>query len=76
MALHGGLDTVAIATQGAYTETYAAADPDNIANLFISLGYLEDAPTPTVPISVIYSTIYLGKKSLLYSTTQARLICM
>ena len=75
MALHGGLDTVAICTQGSFTETYAAADPENIANLFISLGYLEDAPS-AAPTDIIYYTIYLGKKTLLYATSEARLICM
>ena len=76
MALRNGLDLVAIGTQWAYSETYGAADPDNLANLLISYGYLEDAPSPVPPVSVIYWTIYMGKKPLLYASTEARSICM
>ena len=47
MALHSGIDTVAIVSRGYYTETYGAANPGNIANLFASWGYLEDAPDYT-----------------------------
>ena len=42
MSLHNGLDTVAIVTYGVYTKTYGDADPDNIANLFASYGFLEN----------------------------------
>jgi len=44
MSLHNGIDTVAIATLGVYTSTYGAAAPGNIANLFASFGFYEDAP--------------------------------
>jgi len=46
MALHGGLDTVAITTLGVYSETYTSADIANLPSLFTTYGYLEDAPTP------------------------------
>lgn len=44
MALQEGIDTVAIASFGSYTETYGSSEPANIANLAASFGYLEDAP--------------------------------
>jgi len=47
MALHNGIDTVAVVTRGVFSKTYGAADPGNIANLFVSRGLLEDAPEPT-----------------------------
>lgn len=47
MALHNGIDTVAIATFGVYTETYGVGEEGNIANLHASFGYLEDAPDLT-----------------------------
>ena len=48
MSLHNGLDTVAISTAGVFTKTYGSAAPANIANLFISLGFYEDAPVVAV----------------------------
>ncbi len=51
MPLQSGLDLVAIASLGVYSETSGLANPGNIANLAASFGYLEDAgaaPTPTV----------------------------
>ena len=52
MSLQSGLDLVAIASLGVYSETYGQADSGNIANLFASFGYIEDAggaaPTPAV----------------------------
>ena len=52
MALQSGVDLVAIASLGVYSETYGQADPGNIANLAASFGYLEDAggapPAPAV----------------------------
>ncbi len=50
MALRSGLDTVAIASRGIYTETYGAANTDNVADLHASRGYLENAP---VGVSVL-----------------------
>ena len=45
MALRSGVDLIAIATRGVYTETYVSStDPDNIASLFASYGFLEDTP--------------------------------
>ncbi len=44
MALHSGLDTVAIVSFGVFTKIYGATDADNIADLHASRGYLEDAP--------------------------------
>ena len=48
MALHNGLDTVAIISFGVFTKTYGSSDPSNIANLFASRGFLEDSPSPSV----------------------------
>jgi hypothetical protein len=44
MSLYNGIDYVAIVSLGVYTETYGAAHPASIANLYASLGYLEDVP--------------------------------
>ena len=44
MSLHNGLDMVAIATIGIYSKTYGSANKDNIASLYSTFGYLEDAP--------------------------------
>ena len=50
MALHNGIDTIAIATSGSYTETYVTATGGgNIASLFASFGFLESAPAPPSP---------------------------
>jgi len=47
VSLYNGLDITAIATLGVYTETYdSATGAANIANLYISYGFLEDAPAP------------------------------
>lgn len=44
MALHSGIDTVAIVSLGVYSETYGSANTDNVADLFLSFGLLENAP--------------------------------
>jgi len=44
MSLHNGIDIVAVATIGIYTKTYGSADKGAIANLYASIGLLEDAP--------------------------------
>ena len=48
MALYDGIDTVAYASNGSYTETYTTAmnQGDNLADLFCSFGLLEDVPIP------------------------------
>ncbi len=65
MALRSGLDTVAIATCGAYTETYVSATGgENMASLFVSWGFLEEAPAPSAPMAYIkrkWLTIFWGK---------------
>jgi len=52
MSLQSGLDLVAIASFGVYSETYGLVNPGNLANLAASFGYLEDAggaaPEPEV----------------------------
>jgi hypothetical protein len=50
MALQNGIDTVSIATFGVYTETYGSGAPANIANLYASRGFLENAPNITIKI--------------------------
>ena len=49
MALHSGIDTVAIASLGFYSETYGVGEEANVANLYVSFGYLEDAPEEAAP---------------------------
>ncbi len=51
MSLHNGLDTVAIISDGVWTKTYGSTAPGNIANLFSSYGYFEDAPAETPPLT-------------------------
>jgi len=46
MSLHNGIDTIAIASFGNYSETYGVGEEGNIANLVVSFGFLEDAPAP------------------------------
>ncbi len=43
MALRSGVDTVAYASFGVYTETYSGTGDQNIPSLYASLGLLEDA---------------------------------
>ena len=50
MALHNGLETTAIITFGVYSKVYGVSNPANLANLFASLGYLEDAPALAVGV--------------------------
>ena len=51
MALQEGIDTVAVASFGSYTETFGVGEEGNIANLAASFGLFEDAPTGVVGIS-------------------------
>ena len=44
MSLYNGIDPTAIASLGVYTETYGVGEERNVANLYVSFGYLEDAP--------------------------------
>jgi len=44
MSLHNGIDTVSYISLGYYSETYGVGEEANIANLYSSLGLLEDAP--------------------------------
>lgn len=67
MALHNGIDTVAIATGGVYSETYGSTAPGTIANLYASCGFLEDAPEyvePTYTNNEIYSKLLTIEKKL------------
>ena len=51
MALRSGIDTVAIATYGVYTETYVSSTGGgNIASLYASKGFLESAPNIAIKI--------------------------
>jgi len=58
VALRNGIDTVAIASHGVYTETYGSMAPANIANLYASMGYLENAPNVTIKIINIVMQYY------------------
>lgn len=54
MSLRNGLDTIAIISLGVYSDTYVSSTGAGpIANLFISLGLLEDAPEPTAPAAIV-----------------------
>ena len=53
MALYNGLDPVAIISCGNYSKTYGSGDGSNIANLFVSYGLLEDAPTRALMDKII-----------------------
>ena len=44
MSLNNGLDTVAITSLGRFSKTYGVGEEANLANLYVSLGLLEDAP--------------------------------
>ena len=44
------LDTVAIASLGVYSELYGLNEEGNLANLYVSFGYLEDAPNAPVVV--------------------------
>ena len=43
MSLHGGIDTVAIASFGVYSDTYGDGEGGSIATLFVSRGLMEEA---------------------------------
>ena len=58
MALRNGLDTVSIISNGVYTETYGSGSAANIANLYASRGYLEDAPNVLVKIANIVMSYF------------------
>lgn len=64
MPLQSGLDLVAIASGGVYSETYGAANPGNIANLAASFGYLEDAPEPASGAKLTLRKIILSPVTL------------
>jgi len=50
MSLHNGIDTVAVATFGVYSETYGDSDDGNIAKLHASRGLIETADVGAVDI--------------------------
>jgi len=51
VALRKGIDTCAFVSLGVYTETYTSADSsgDPIADLYASMGMLENAPVGEIP---------------------------
>ena len=46
MALHNGIDTVAVISLGVYSKTYGQADGDELASLHTSFGLFESAGLP------------------------------
>ncbi len=62
MSLYDGIDPTAIAALGVYTETYGSSSPANIANLYASLGLLEDAPN--VSFNIIPLVMHLLRRVL------------
>lgn len=60
MSLHEGLDTCAIISYGVFTKNYGAAAPAAIANLYASLGFMEDAPN--VEIKILQIMMYYYRK--------------
>ena len=63
MALQSGVDLVAIASLGCYTETYGAAQPANRANLYASLGFIEDAISDDIQIAAIFDYYFRRRKN-------------
>lgn len=53
-----GVDPVAYGTLGFYTETYGVGEEGNVANLFASLGMLEDAPDAVYVPPSIFKSLY------------------
>jgi hypothetical protein len=64
MALHSGIDTVAVISFGVYSTTYGSADGGNIVCLFTSRGLFEDAPSPSIVIRTLrkWLTIFRGRR--------------
>jgi len=62
MSLYSGIDPIAIASLGSYTETYDSGSPANIANLYASLGLLENAPN--VSFNIIPLVMHLLRRVL------------
>jgi hypothetical protein len=58
MSLHAGLDTCAIISLGVFTKNYGAAAPGAIANLYVSFGFMEDAPNVAIKIKNIMMHYY------------------
>lgn len=58
MSLHSGLDTVSIISGGVFTKTYGSSAAANIANLYASRGYFEDAPNVLVRIAAIVMSYF------------------
>ena len=54
------VDPVAIASCGVYSETYGVGEEANIANLFGSIGLIEDAPWPVDLIKYLRNEGYMG----------------
>lgn len=44
MSLHDGIDTVSIVSSGIFSKTYGDGEEGAIANLYASLGLIEDVP--------------------------------
>ncbi len=70
MSLWNGIDYVAAASEGVYTEGYISATGGGaIANLAASFGLLEDAPEPPTStikniLAVAWRTLYRTSKQL------------
>lgn len=63
MSLHSGLDTVGIISHGLFTKTYGASAPANIANLYVSLGFFEDAPNIVIRIINIVMSYFRRREA-------------
>ena len=50
MALHNGVDMVAVLTRGFFSYTYGSAETDNTMDLYLSAGLFEDAPGYIPPL--------------------------
>ena len=61
MSLYNGIDPIAFASMGVYTETYGSTSQANINNLFASFGLLEDAPN--VAFSIVPIVIHHLKQA-------------
>lgn len=56
----GFIDHVAFTSIGVYSETYGSADKSNRANLYASLGLLEDAPEESIVEALGKALMELG----------------
>jgi hypothetical protein len=58
-----GVDPVALAALGCYSETYGSTEQANLCNLYASLGMIEDAPNVSINIIAIVDYYFKLRKN-------------